>query len=619
MGDVARQAAALGVNTIPIVIGVTGHRDLRAADVPLLEGRVREIFHRLRKDHPHTPLLVLSPLAEGADRLVARIALAERATLAAPLPLPRAEYERDFRTQASRNEFARILEQAASWFELPLASGNTRESIADPGPARDRQYAQVGTYLVRHSQILIALWDGVPTERVGGTAQIVGYRLQGIPAPLAPAADPLDAVDTGLVYHVVTPRVGNERPAHEPFAVRVLPETAAPGAEGARPQRRCARLMAPILRGIERALPGIAPDTSAGPRRPEEVMHLVLARMDAFNRDAVHLGDKLAREIARSRDDLVPESVAGSTTPAPFPPAARAMLELYGVADALALAFQTRRRRAVVGLVLLALLAILAFEVYAHVVGNPAILALYPGILAAAFIVYYRARRREVQDKHLDYRALAEGLRVQLFWSLAGLSDEVADHYLRKHRSELEWIRNAIRSCAVTSRRAAGPGPGPIRMDLVQNYWVEAQAGFFSRATGRDREARLCLEGGATVAFLVGIGIAVGVAIAVTALGLGGRPPSLHAGWHPWAIVLMAFAPAIAAGLGGYFEKMAIAPQGRRYASMAQLFDRAARRLRALTSDPDKQRLVFELGREALEENGDWVLVHRERALAVPR
>jgi hypothetical protein len=50
-----------------------------------------------------------------------------------------------------------------------------------------------------------------------------------------------------------------------------------------------------------------------------------------------------------------------------------------------------------------------------------------------------------LSDKYQDYRALAEGMRVQFYWRLAGLKLSVADHYLRKQRSELDWICSAIR------------------------------------------------------------------------------------------------------------------------------------------------------------------------------
>ena len=81
---------------LPLVIGVTGHRDLRVQDIPELEAAVRNVLAELHAMCPKTPLVLLSPLAEGADRLVARVALADGATLVAPLPLARAEYEKDF-------------------------------------------------------------------------------------------------------------------------------------------------------------------------------------------------------------------------------------------------------------------------------------------------------------------------------------------------------------------------------------------------------------------------------------------------------------------------------------------------------------------------------------------
>ena len=53
---------------VPIVIGVTGHRFLRDRDTEKLEDKVGGIFSRLRKDFPHSPLILLTPLAEGAGR-----------------------------------------------------------------------------------------------------------------------------------------------------------------------------------------------------------------------------------------------------------------------------------------------------------------------------------------------------------------------------------------------------------------------------------------------------------------------------------------------------------------------------------------------------------------------
>ena len=73
---------------------------------------MRGIFVGLRQRYPHTPLVLLSALAEGADRLVARVGLAAGARLIAVLPMPRSLYEIDFKSPVSLEEFAKLVQQA---------------------------------------------------------------------------------------------------------------------------------------------------------------------------------------------------------------------------------------------------------------------------------------------------------------------------------------------------------------------------------------------------------------------------------------------------------------------------------------------------------------------------
>ena len=52
---------------VPIVIGAIGHRDIRPADGKLAAA-VRNECRKLKKQYSSSPFIVLSALAEGADR-----------------------------------------------------------------------------------------------------------------------------------------------------------------------------------------------------------------------------------------------------------------------------------------------------------------------------------------------------------------------------------------------------------------------------------------------------------------------------------------------------------------------------------------------------------------------
>jgi len=143
-----------------VVIGVTGHRKLIYEEL-LLSG-VDEALHHIHEAFPNSRITIISPLAEGADRLVAWRAMGNTdAALVVPLPLDISEYMLDFSRISSKAEFVTLLEQAAQVIELP------------PLENREDSYLAAGLYILEHSDVLIAIWDGRPARGPGGTGQIV--------------------------------------------------------------------------------------------------------------------------------------------------------------------------------------------------------------------------------------------------------------------------------------------------------------------------------------------------------------------------------------------------------------------------------------------------------------
>jgi hypothetical protein len=154
-------------------IGVTGHRRLTdpAALVPGIRAAVQGVVERFLGPEAEPALLVISALAEGADRLVAAEVLARPdATMEAVLPLPAGDYLDDFTGDASKAEFTEMLGRATSVW------------VARPGGSRDEAYERAGRHVVDRADVLIALWDGEPPRGRGGTATVVSYaRAQGVP------------------------------------------------------------------------------------------------------------------------------------------------------------------------------------------------------------------------------------------------------------------------------------------------------------------------------------------------------------------------------------------------------------------------------------------------------
>ncbi|MDX6613913.1 MAG: hypothetical protein QOD75_3099 [Blastocatellia bacterium] len=274
------------------------------------------------------------------------------------------------------------------------------------------------------------------------------------------------------------------------------------------------------------------------------------------------------------------------------------------------------------------LLVAVTFDLYAHFFPERHwILAIYLLLLAVAYLwINRRAKRRDYQNKYQDYRALAEGLRVQFFWELTGSKLSVADHYLRKQRSELDWICSAIRAWSIPVETGSGQLDLSAQQshELALQYWVTDQSNYFSKVAKRDHEKLERYEP------YVGALLKIGVAAAVLAMVTLWIPhPWRHEllellhqhHLHAWLLALMSLPAIGAALLHGYVEKRALSEHAKQYTRMAIVFSNAKARLRQMITERKRQHaqeLIEELGREALVENGDWVLLHRERPLEVP-
>ena len=219
---------ALREAQVPIAVGVTGHRKL-PGDPEVLKTAIAAQCRDLARAHRSSPFLLLSGLAEGADLILTEIALdtLPDCSFIAVLPMPRAEFEKDFTSETARTRFAALLARAEAVVEIPTVGDAWRQA----GRERDALYAQVGALIAEHAQLLLAVWDGQPSGGTGGTRDVMDWFEQGY-APKRYSfyhgeLSPLDPPEAGMLLSIdpasgkVTPDVVR-RPAERGTNIAAL-------------------------------------------------------------------------------------------------------------------------------------------------------------------------------------------------------------------------------------------------------------------------------------------------------------------------------------------------------------------------------------------------------------
>jgi hypothetical protein len=440
---------------------------------------------------------------------------------------------------------------------LPSAPERYRREFSDTASARFEQLLAAASdvridgddeLILHYAQVFVAFWDGVEDSE-NSTAAAVRLRRHGPPHDSRTRAA-FGAADLGAVYHIWTPHEGNSS-AVNVGQLRVLEP------------------------GISRTLQLEERESDRG----------VLKRIERFNEDSSHVATP-----SGDRTVLAPTTV-----------------QLEEVADTLASRFQAVIRRVTVILFSLAFLSAMAVTLVPGPIVNVPLAGIKIAGIALAFAIYFYARRSDFQNRHQDYRALAEGLRVQAAWSAFGLRDAVYRSYLRFQLGELRWIREVLKVTHFFQAPSVGTG---------DTSWVGLQRHYFQQAAlFNDRKRRR-------------VGVAAGAAgilslcsgIALLLLEHALKSSSLDNANVRFVLSSLITAGVAAATLTlSYAEFRGFADSGRRYARMYEIFELAEEEL-ASTKEPEaRAEIMRETGREALAEQAQWLVLRRQRPIQVVR
>ena len=563
---------------IPLVIGVTGHRNPLASSVDELKLRVSEILDRLDKSAPNTPFVFLSPLARGCDRIAAIAALdfkrrnhAMGIEVIGVLPLKIDDYRRDFADDpVDAAEFEWLLERVDSYFELPAWSGAQCDAkgYIPFGTDRDCHYRRLGLYVALQSQLMIAMWNGVRNGLVGGTAEVVDFCM-------------------------------GERPRDFECGI---------------PFRRATLLLAPHDTTPIACIPTVR---ESGGVVVEEARGLAAASLCERFTHALGELELLNTRLAAT----MPSTWRSPMTELPVQDSARdpwhRLIERYRRLDALSAAMKTSHLRNAKLIPMLAAVGVMSFTWFSSYAGEYSghawiSMALYFLFLAASTSVWMIAKKRQRTEWiFVHARALAEAMRIQLAWTGSGIQEAAPDLYLARRHGEVAFLRAQLRAatleCAIVNARG-----GCGVETKIGSEWIREQEEYFRiEGPAMKRRSHYMAQRKWWKKALVGSVLITSVALLlisfVDALGDG----QLISAWANLGCFLVGLSLSAIVGFD-YISKATLDEEDLEVSKrMHEVFALAHSRLK---KEPELTHEIFRaMGKEALDEHADWFARHREK------
>ena len=519
-------------DTIPIVVGVTGHRDIRPEDRDVLYNAVKQELTALQSRCPHSEIVMQNSLADGADRLCAEVARDLSVPLIAVLPMDRTEYEKDFSPEAIP-AFRSLCDAAEDCFVAP----DTERAPASKD--RDFAYRQAGVYAASHAHVLFALWDGAESSASNcGTAAIVRCALDG-------DFSPEDSIPLGgccPVLHILSPRKGDE--TSTAGAVRFLGDRAA--------------------------------------------FDETLSRTDEFNR--------LAKKAPASESALMPSDRETDRQ-------LDRMEILYAKADSLSVRFAKQYRRILAALAIISTIITIAFLLYDEAELHGMILVC-GGMLLLAWLVQRYGNRFASHRRYLEYRMLAEGLRVQAFLRYAGSGLCASDVLSHSAQTETGWVASALKVLSV--------GAAPVCAHRIRDAWVDEQRRYHERSVGRSARAQKGSE--RIVRAALWVSILLYLAVLAFELIWGGLLPFSRQianaeFYRTLSKLLLGSISAAALFISNYYGRLSLSRTTSDHVKMERFYAAVLDRIDRFGESEALLRLI---AREELIENGNWCSYQRD-------
>lgn len=581
----------------PYVVGVTGHRMLDDSAARFAYDKVDSLFKTLKSRLIHTPIIAITGLADGADRLLAKAALKNNIETHVHLPLPADEYRKDF-SDASWQEFNHIINNKLVTVSVVEQLHDHKDGEDVVGDARDRQYWVLGQHLICASNLLVSVWDGENTGLTGGTSDVLlDYldilprrkqdRLKTIAMPISYLyLDDASQLKGRLAYWLPVARNIDDPTRYT--RTRVSRDDCYLSGELGNYELECiATIPTSLLDDLD--------------------------SLDEYNSKIT----ELIEDNAINRDYGLLNSY--DTTKAPIPLDLLDSLDKeFLKADAVAVSNQKHSDSQFALFSMIAATMGILFLLYAKIIASKYLLIGYLILFVVGMVYYKKIQTRHSFTNHLTARALAETLRTQFYLTLLHRSNH-------KHPGQImnscgvsqfrgfNWIKQIVLSkVPMHLQREHKEHHTKYNLEFVIQHWVADQASYFKRKSENLSHRHHKLERIKGYLFVTSFVLASALIlfkyemIAVVLF----EDVTLKS----IAILLMGLLPFLLGVWEIYQTKMAVKELFWQYRNQSRLFEEALNHIESATTDEQKGIVITELAERALLENYIWIIhrFHRE-------
>ncbi|HPW53799.1 MAG TPA: hypothetical protein PLI19_02495 [Erysipelotrichaceae bacterium] len=274
-------------------------------------------------------------------------------------------------------------------------------------------------------------------------------------------------------------------------------------------------------------------------------------------------------------------------------PALAEINRLFGLADALSIKNGKRHRKILLGLSIVSTLLTFTFLIYDEVEMYGLIFAC-AALLSGLFVLGYYSRKSDYHRKYLQYRILAEALRLQYYLSLAAVKTNVVEIMPWSIRKSVVWIEEVLKTVPV----AVAP-----KKHSVLKCWIVAQKSYHEKALIRtEKKNHQDKTISKSVTFVTVMTYLLALIFELSVYQHSTFSVDVNLIRMILKIVLGTMS-AITLFTGSYYGKMSLASKIDDHKRMIALYQKSEEEI---LRHGETDQLLLSLAREYLNENSSW-------------